>query len=143
MSEWKICRRRAAAPGLRKRSLLTSVSAALALTVSMSASHAAEEYHVSDLQWKNNGAYLARVSVKWKSQATGNIGTTREGCQSNDGAMQADSYKVASGNVVVCHLHMLADKWYSLENDDEVWLQIDIAAGDNKSCRKDDVRLLF
>lgn len=127
----------------RRASVLGRITAALVLLVPVGASYAAEEYQVSDLQWTNHGAYLARVSVKWKSQATGKIGKTREGCLLEGGGEQGDSYRVANGDSVVCHVHALDDKWYALEPGDEVWLHVDIAMGDNKSCRKDDVRLIF
>lgn len=125
----------------------TGKTAPLALLVLLFA-HApaslAEDYRVSDLEWKNNGAYVVHVGVRWKSQETGEMHKTIRACKTaGPVSLPADSTEIAPNQRAECHLQHIVNKGLPLSVGDEVWLHISIDSGDDKSCRKDDKRVFF
>lgn len=119
-----------------------SLALVLAVLVPARAVIAVEEYQVSELRWNHHGAYLARAKLKWKSQKDGEIHKAADGCTVPDPQDASDPSIAQVGQHVTC---VLSDfpKWMTLAPGDEVWMHIDIIGGENKSCRKDDVRLIY
>jgi len=115
----------------------------LVLVLASPRADGADEYRVSDLKWSNNGAYAAVVGVRWKSARTGETHKTSDTCYPPHWAPPGYSHTIPTGQHASCRLQDVIEKGLSLEPGDEVWLHINILKGDNKSCHKDDIRLIF
>ena len=118
---------------IKRRAIAMAAVMALSGPFLATSNAAAENYDVSEVEYKNNGAYVACFSVNWMSQETGKHLGYREKC-------------IANGSTA--HFKLADTIGYEGSTDkpaegDEVWGYFYIISGKSKGCRKDGTKFFY